>query len=292
MQIPICPLCKSEDNEECFSERGYKVLVCNNCDLFFINPYPTDGDHIHERVSGYTCDEIEILDPANHYHAEIQTYKRLFPIIAAECESARTILDVGCGTGHLLERLSIYPELYKIGIELNSKRAEIARKVSNCEIFQVPVEEFTSEKKFDVITMINVLSHIPSFDSLFYSIRSLISENGKLVIKVGEMKKDVKKRDIFDWGIPDHLHFLGLKTVDFISRKYGFNVIKHSRMPLSDELFSSYTWKSPGRSAFRNVIKDIVVHIPYALKVLARYYDLTHRKRIYSSFIVLSPQTQ
>ncbi|MFC1528299.1 hypothetical protein ACFL5B_00160, partial [Candidatus Latescibacterota bacterium] len=65
----------------------------------------------------------------------------------------------------------------------------------------------------------------------------------------------------------------------------------HDRKPLSQELFSPHTWKSPGRSAFRNTIKRIVVHTPFALAALARYYNMTHGTRIYSSFISLSPQS-
>ena len=290
MQIPVCPLCKSQDNEECFSERGYTLCACRVCELFFIHPYPSSNDHVHNRVSEYTYDEIEILDPLNHYRAEVQDYKRFFPFIARECEGARSVIDIGCGTGHLLERLAVYPELFRAGIELNAARAEMARKVSGCEIYQIPIEKFTSETTFDVITMINVLSHIPSFDSLFSSIRSLLSKNGKCILKTGELKKEVRKGDIFDWGIPDHLHFLGLSTIDFICRRYGFRVRRHERIPLSEELFSPYTWKSPGRSSVRNVMKRIVVHTPFALPVLARLYDMTHGRRIYSSFIVLTPQ--
>ena len=291
MQTPICPLCKSQDNEECFSERGFTVCACNVCELFFIDPYPASSDKVHERVLEYNYDEIEILDPERRYRAETQYYKTYFPLLDQECEGAKSILDIGCGTGYLLERLTKYPNLIREGIELNNDRAKMARRVSGCKIHKIPIEEFTSDTKYDVITMINVLSHIPSFDSLFSSIRSLLNKNGKLILKVGEMKKNVRIWDAFDWGIPDHLHFLGLNTMEFISRQYGFKINKHQRVPNSDDLFSPHTWKSPGRSTFRNIIKQIVVHTPFALPVLARCYDITHRKRIYSSFIVLSPQT-
>lgn len=287
MQTPACPLCKSQDNEERFLERGYTVFVCHVCGLFFINPYPEIGE-VQHRVSEYEYDEIEILDVTKHYLAEVQFYQRYFPLISQECTEAKSILDVGCGTGHLLERLSIYPGLYRVGIELNAARAERARKVATCEIFQVPIEEFSSERKYDVITMINVLSHIPSFDRLFNSIHSLLQEGGKLILKTGEMRRDVRRSDVFDWGIPGHMHFLGLTTIDFICSKYGFRVCRHLRVPYSDELFLPSRWKTPGRSRVRDMVKQIVVHIPFALPILARLYSMTHGNRLFSSFIVLA----
>lgn len=291
MQTPVCPLCKSQDNEERFLKTGYRVFVCHVCELFFINPYPTNSDQVHHRVSEDNYGEIDIIDSTKQYRSEVEFYKRYFSLIALECEGARFMLDVGCGTGHLLERLSIYPDLFRVGIELNIARAEMARKVSGCEIHQVPIEKFSSATKFDVITMIHVLSHIPSFDSLFNSIRSLLPKNGKLVLKVWEMRKDVKKGDMWDWQIPDHLHFLGLNAIDFICRKYGFRIDKRHRIPYSDELFSLHRWKAPGRSAVRNIIKQIVVHIPFTLPVLARCYEMVHGRRIYTSLIVLSSQS-
>ncbi|MGB3479114.1 MAG: methyltransferase domain-containing protein [bacterium] len=289
MKIPICPLCKSQDNKLFFSERGYDLFACNVCELFFIDPYPTASDQVYNHVSNYSYDEIEILDSKKRYCAETLYYKKYMPLIAAECNGVTSILDVGCGSGYLLKQLGIlYPDTLRFGIELNKARAEMARKVSGCEIFQKPIEEISNHTKFDVITMINVLSHIPSFDTLFRSVQSLLQNNGKLILKVGEMKKDVKKNSVFDWEIPDHLHFLGFNTIDYICSKYNFKIRKHLRLPYSKELFSADRWRSPGRSAFRNAIKKVVVHMPFALSILGAFYDLIYGRKMYSSFIVLS----
>jgi SAM-dependent methyltransferase len=287
MQTPVCPLCKEQDSEERFSERGFKVFGCRVCGLFFIDPYPLDVDQ-YDRVSEYDYEELEILDPESAYQAQILFYKKYFPLIEQECRDAKSILDVGCGAGHLLERLGALPHLFRVGIELNAARAKVARRVAGCEIFQTPIEVFSSEEKFDVITVINVLSHIPAFDTLFDTIRSLLRDNGKLILKVGEMPHDVRKGDIWAWGIPDHLHFLGFDTLSFISHKYGFKISKHQRIPLSQEFFSRDKWEAPGRSVLRNAIKRIVVKVPFALPFLARAYDFTRGRTLYSSFVVMT----
>jgi hypothetical protein len=107
----------------------------------------------------------------------------------------------------------------------------------------------------------------------------------KLYLKLASLKKT----DIFDWGIPGHLHFLGLNTIDFICQKYDFKIFKHQRIPLSHDLFSPSRFKAQGRSKVRNVIKQLVLLFPFALPILARIYDIVKGERIYSSFIILTP---
>lgn len=288
MQKPECPLCGESNTEKNFSTKGYDLFVCNNCELLFLNPYPTDIDKRHNTVSESTFNKFKVLDASKHYQASSRSYKNLFPLIDLECKGAKSVLDIGCGTGRLLEILGKYHGIVRVGIELDSSRAQVAKEHSGCEIYQIPIENFSSEINFDVIIMMNVLSHIPSLDRLFTSIRSLLSEKGKLILMVGEFPKVVRRGDIFDWGIPDHLHFLGMNTLDFICDKYGFEISKHERVPISSNLFTRSRFKTPGRSHLRNVLKLVVAYTPFALSVMKWFYDVTHQRKLYSSFIVLT----
>ena len=283
-----CPLCGSQENQKCFSERHHDLLACRDCGLFFIHPY---GSSVHEKVCTYDYDDLEIADPARFHVSSRNYYERKYlSFIQSECMTAESILDVGCGTGALLELLgNENPSMRRMGVELNYERAEFARGVAGCEIYQGPIEEFSCDSTFDVITMINVFSHIPSIDDLFASIRDLLAPGGKLILKVSEMAVDVRKDSVFDWGIPDHLHFLGLNTMNYICGKYGFRIIRHDRQPFSEDMFSRGRWLSPGRSQVRNLVKRVVALTPLALLILRMLYDMRHGKNSYSSFIVLSP---
>ena len=286
-----CPLCGGQENKKCFSERRHDFLSCSNCGLFFIDPYGADA---HEKVPEYNYDDLQIIKPEKFHISSTNYYKRLLlSRIKEECANAKSILDVGCGTGALLALLkNERPDMRRVGVELNTERFEFAKKSAECEIYQIPLEKFSYDSKFDVITMINVLSHIPSFDSLFDSIHNLLSADGKFILKVGEMEADVEKNAIFDWGIPDHLHFLGIHTMDYICEKYGFKIIHHDRRPLSEDMFSFGRWYSPGRSSVRNLAKRIIALTPFALRGLRILYNMKHGEKIYSSFIVVSPTTK
>ncbi len=286
-----CPLCGGERADYIFTEKSYKLMSCRTCDLFYIDPY-TSEDDAHAKVRDYDYDDHDIISADGHYRSALSFYKIYYPLLKKEYDEAQSALDVGCGTGRLLELLGNDFDMERMGIEFNNARAEFANKVANCEIVQTPIEKFSSDQKFDVISLINVLSHISSFDSLFNSIRGLLNKNGKFILKVGEMTTDVRKDACFDWEIPDHLHFLGMNTIDFICKKYKFKVLRHDRQLLADELFSRERWKAPGRSAARNMVKAVLVRTPFALQFFKWRYQKKHGENLFSSLIVLTPTDQ
>lgn len=281
-----CPLCGSDRTARAFGDNGCSLRLCANCELFFVDPYPTRVQQ-HQRVSSSHRAEIEILDCERRYQGARLYYERHFDWIAEECAAAKSILDVGCGTGHLLERFREFPHLYRAGIELNPQAAEFARRVTGCEISGIPLEEFRGDHAFDVITMVNVFSHIPSFDAMFSSVRALLRPGGKLILRTSEMSPNVSRWNQLHWGIPDDLHFLGLRTLDFICAKYGFSIVRHVRTPFEDELFRYSRWRQMGRKRAVNFVKRAGVAFPPFLAAARKLYAAMLGDRLFVSFIVL-----
>jgi len=286
-KLVLCPLCGSHENKALFTQRHHTLMHCGSCDLTFIHPYPQDAKRHHEAVSDYRYDDLEVVRCGTQYDNEKLFYGRYFEFIRRECAEAISILDVGCGCGHLLERLAEYPRLARAGIELNRERARFARNKAQCEVFELPIEEFDGTRRFDVVTLINVFSHVPNIGKLFEKLRCVMSERGKIILKTGEVRPDVKRNAIFDWEFPDHLQFLGWRTMEYISQKYEFRIEKHLRAPLSMERFARSTWSMKGRSDVRNVLKKSVARLPFALPLMASWYNTVHKGSISSSLIVL-----
>ena len=173
-----------------------------------------------------------------------------------------------------------------MGIELNVPRAAFARQVAACEVSEQPVQQFKSELRFDVITLIAVFSHAPDFPGLYTALRNLLTPQGKLILHVGEFTRDVKRDAVFDWEVPDHLHFMGLKTAEHLASQFGFRIVHHFREPLADLMFARTTWQAQGRSPWRNRIKRWVTLTPAALTLLKAVYNMKHGTSIYNSIIV------
>lgn len=286
--LAVCPLCGASETDVAFTDNGCTLHICQRCDLFFVWPYPTSSSQ-HARVNAGANPEIEILDCERRYQGERLYYDRHFSLVEEECAGARSLLDVGCGTGHLLERLAAMPDLLRMGIELNPQAAAFARRVSGCEILEIPIEQYRGARLFDVITLINVLSHIPSFDGLFRSLRSALAPGGKVILRSSEMSRRVSRWNQVHWGIPDDLHFLGLRTLDTLCAKYGFTIQHHMRVAYEDELFRPFRWQQAGRSSFRNLAKRLALRTPLALSAMRALYAATLGRRLFVSFIVLTP---
>lgn len=285
--IPICPLCGSASTVHQFSDAGCALRRCTVCELFFVHPYPRPVEQ-HQRVSSGRYPGIELLDCARRYDGERLYYDRHFDLIAQECAGAESILDVGCGTGNLLERFSGRANFYRLGIELNPAAAQVARVTAKCEILEKPFESLRSDCKFDVITMINVFSHISSFDAMFSSLQAALAPGGRVILRTTEMSRRVSRWNQVHWGIPDDLHFLGLATLDYFCAKYRFAVTRHIRVPFEDELFRMSRWEQMGRNRLHNALKRIGVRIPGALRAARFLYTATLGQRLFVSFIVLT----
>lgn len=290
--VPVCPLCQGRDNEKAFLDNGCELRVCRVCGLFFVHPYPLSNPR-HEEVSAGNIAGIDLLDCERRYAGEALYYQRHFAMIEDECHDARSFLDVGCGTGRLLELLSARKEMRRLGIELNPHAAKFARRVAKCDIVETPFEDFRIREGFDVVSMINVFSHIPSLDALFHTLRQSLTSGGKAILRTSEMTPDVSRWNQLHWGIPDDLHFLGLNTIAFICRKYGFEVRKHVRLPYEDELFLVSRWRQMGRRGLVNLVKRAGVCVPGALGAMKSIYRAALGERLFVSLIVLSrtPET-
>ena len=289
-KIIKCPLCGCLDYRNMFSVNGYNLNRCMFCDLSYIDPYPESKQKRFHAVSQNRLDDITVIGAQEYYLARQIYFKNLFPLIEPSLQGASSLLDIGCGAGQLLELVSEKYNITCTGLELSASRSAFARKQTGCEILEAPIEEAGICQKFDVITLIDVFSHVYSIDKMFKTVIELLNDGGKFVIKTGEITDDVSVGSVFDWEVPDHLHFMGMKTIDIIAQRYGFKVASHSRVAHVDELYTKDRFLTKGRSGFRNTIKWILAYTPYSIPMMKKRYINKYGKNVFSSTIVLTKE--
>lgn len=271
----ICPLCKERNNKLSFPIGQYQLRACEVCDLNFIHPYIQKEEernplHINKQLEG------EKRSVNFYFHYISQYYKNI-----------NSYLDIGCGAGELLRKSQDFDIKIRNGVEEDENRAKHAREYAKCEIFDVDVLKKRGDASYDLISMINVFSHVPDLDALFQNLKSLLNENGKVIIKTGLFKKGFRKNNFFNLQIPEHVHFIGDRTLTYICEKYQFKCIEDIRIPLSDELIDKGFLLSPGLSSFRYTLKKIVYYTPGLSFVLRKLYTRYTKNKLFSNIVVL-----
>jgi ubiquinone/menaquinone biosynthesis C-methylase UbiE len=94
--------------------------------------------------------------------------------------STKSVLDIGCGTGDMLEFLA--PKT-GAGLDVSREMVGIARKKHPSYAFHVgPIETFRHKPVFDYILFIDVIEHVSDLNATFDSLARLMNERTRLVI--------------------------------------------------------------------------------------------------------------
>lgn len=177
-----CPVCDASGPKPIMERFGRKVLQCEECGIGFMDAFPRNlGDvYSHE---GYNATQ-----EANYLH-NVDYRKRRFGLerlgiirrhITKPIENVR-LLDLGCGTGWFLEVAK--NEGFNVnGIELGKEIAKHTSKRLGIKIFTDSIQDLPRTEKFDVITLFDVLEHVPDPRAVLTAVREHLNPAGIALI--------------------------------------------------------------------------------------------------------------
>jgi ubiquinone/menaquinone biosynthesis C-methylase UbiE len=290
--VTPCDCCGSGDWQPLFSENGIQLGKCPGCDLHSIEDIPEHDARMSEMEDGHYAGHLEILAAERQVRSERIQIDRFqhYVDIAKPLTPGGTWLDIGCGAGLLLslaQRAGYTGE----GIELNADRRAAAEKITGVTVHPAPLEDLDlPAASVDVISMINVFSHLTSPAATLAEIRRVLKPGGLLVMQTGEMLDGIHKSDMFNWNLGDHLYFLGDRTAARYAEKLGYEILVHQRTWLPEEQSSKEWLQLRGRSKLKNAIKATVLYTPGGQQLLRAV--IMRRKadsKAYASVFALRP---
>jgi 2-polyprenyl-3-methyl-5-hydroxy-6-metoxy-1,4-benzoquinol methylase len=99
--------------------------------------------------------------------------------------SARRILDVGCGTGTLGERLRQEHERTVVGITYSQREAELAsRQLSDVICADLNGFDFSSLGKFDCVIMSHIIEHLYSPEDALDRVKHALEPSGVIIVAI------------------------------------------------------------------------------------------------------------
>ncbi len=147
---------------------------------------------------------------------------------------ADRVLDVGCSTGYLAERMQKQGSTV-VGLDVDERSAELARQfceavyVGDVETMELPFEPGT----FDVILCGDLIEHLRDPQAFLARIRPFLRPGGRLVLSTPNIANWAMRLSLLfgrfrytEWGILDqtHTHLFTRKTLEETLRAAGYRI--------------------------------------------------------------------
>ncbi|RLC64679.1 MAG: hypothetical protein DRI01_02965 [Chloroflexi bacterium] len=235
-----CPCCGQNDFEVLFEsnmkandlyksvETVYMIpggrwgrhVKCRNCNFIYVNPVGKASE-INKAYSQRKSIDASIIreNRLRASKSQVELVRRY--------KNGTYLLDIGCGEGFFLFNASRAGYITK-GIELSQDAVEYARREFGLDVEAKPFEELRfPEDHFDIITLWQVLEHVPYPRVILKEVHRILKPGGLLVASTPNIEgipaKILGKRW---WNIRQlHINQFTLKTLSTILRKVGFKNI-------------------------------------------------------------------
>jgi len=241
-QTVACHLCSGTDEVTYLEARGYRIAQCRGCGLWFVNPQPT-VEELRQFYARYDDGE-QWRNGEEHFNRGIRrAIRRIRP--------SGTVLDIGCGSGNFL-RCMKEVGFSVFGIEPSESGSQFAREEHAIEIYHGMIEDYFAAhrgRKFDVITLLNVLEHLTNPAQTLLQLRQILSADGVLAIVVpdarfhdliGRLRHLVGFSDAYwleqsflvGFWPPNHLCSFQPRTITSLLQRCGLRVIALRNAPV------------------------------------------------------------
>jgi 2-polyprenyl-3-methyl-5-hydroxy-6-metoxy-1,4-benzoquinol methylase len=232
-----CPCCGQNDFEVLFEsnmkdgdfreavETVYMIpggkygrhVKCRSCHLIYVNPIEK-ASKIKEGYFQMASIDAPIIRESRLSAAESQVG------LIKQYKNGTRLLDIGCGEGFFLFNASKAGYTAK-GIELSQDAVEYARREFGLDVEAKPFEELRfPENHFDVITLWQVLEHVPYPLIILKEVHRILKPGGVLAISTpdigGVLAKILRRRW---WNIRRlHINQFTVKTLTNMLHRAGF----------------------------------------------------------------------
>jgi 2-polyprenyl-3-methyl-5-hydroxy-6-metoxy-1,4-benzoquinol methylase len=172
--------------------------------------------------------------PDGLYEVNTRPYGSQMKLLALLDRPGR-VLDVGCSTGYLAERLQQHGATV-VGLDVDERSAELARghcvevHVGDVETMELPFEPGS----FDAVVCGDLIEHLRDPQAMLVRLRPLLRPGGRLVLSTPNIANWAMRLGLLfgrfrytEWGILDktHTHFFTRKTLRECLEAAGYRVV-------------------------------------------------------------------
>jgi 2-polyprenyl-3-methyl-5-hydroxy-6-metoxy-1,4-benzoquinol methylase len=231
-----CLICGGQDHRPVFNESGIDILRCRKCRHVF------SSFAAEPHYDGFWGDEVPETEHFYWQTARARMYQDFLERFVAG-RSGR-LLDMGCGLGFFLRAVERHATWKTYGCEISPAAVQYARRtlgLTNVVCTRLEDADFPPGS-MDVITMWDVLDHIPRPDPLLRRCHTLLSEEGMLFIRTPNVPIQLLRARLRKllWGMRpgveylqarNHAHHYSPGSIRRLLARNGFSRARFVHLP-------------------------------------------------------------
>lgn len=220
-----------------FSVSGeeFQLYYNEELEMLVTQPVPKDLDKYYDSDDyiSHTDSDRTIFERLYH-QVKQKNLKNKIQLIENQIVKPKNLLDIGAGTGDFLT-IAKKHGFHIEGVEPNSKARDKAKAK---EITLKAGLEKLANDKYQVITLWHVLEHLPNLEAQIKKLKSLLDDDGILIVAVPNFKSWDAKHYKSNWAgydVPRHLSHFSKSSISRIFEKHGLKV--HKTKPMIFDAF-------------------------------------------------------
>lgn len=232
-----CNCCGSEKFVELDAYKDYRHFRCEGCEYEnFIRHNSAIAADLYESDADY-MDDLNVLTSSEDLI--LWHHLKAIKFIQSKFQSNATMLDVGCFNGFFVKKLLSFGydaqglDFNKSAVAYGQEKLGLGMRIST----QTLEELFDQGRRFDVITLFEVLEHLPDTKTFLGNVSRLLKDNGVLILSTPNNK--MCWRPVLDYP-PHHLSRFTTKSLEEYLSQLGMNTLYSAEQMSTYELLRHY----------------------------------------------------
>ena len=241
----ICPLCgpsyprveaaRAPDFEHrTTGTQEFCFNRCTTCGTLVLDPRPADEEIAGLYPPDYISYRFARLNPVMRFSRDL-VQRGKASVIARLVPDGGTIVDVGCGSGELLQQIRTrYGSRFRLlGWDYPGPHLE-RLAISGIDVIAAPLETAHVPQGVDVFVLNQVLEHVPHPDRLLTMLASALVSGGHILIETPDTAApDARWFSGRYWGgyhVPRHMVLFNRRNLHTLVERCGLQVVESAHL--------------------------------------------------------------
>lgn len=235
--MKTCIVCGSDDiyKDRFRDEDRYKCATCGferldiEVDDDYYDEEYMEGDSDYSAFEAVTYDDK--LDAG-----KVWLMGQLVNGLNIQPDKTYRVLEIGPSTsGGLLKFFDTMPNVERYAVEISQHASRVLRK-KGIEVYNGTLEEFKTDKKFDLVLTTEVIEHVEDPKLFLQKAYGLLKTDGELLVSTGNKRSLVAKVQGENWRyyeVPVHINYFDHVNLNKLLHEVGFANTSVTKMGFS-----------------------------------------------------------